>query len=335
MINSLKIKNFKCIDDESFVFGNLNIITGVNSAGKSSVIQAILLYVAAANSGNVPLTYYSFDVIKNRYLNAKELFIDINDVVCKFSPKMFNFGNDLLTNIIKKGENLFYLNETRIGPEDSAKHTDLDDIGDRADFVLSYLYKHKSDEISPELVRSASKTLSQNVDYWLQYFFEKNVELKVEKSPDPKILGVSFNYDELEDVLPTQLGAGLSYAAEIIITCLRAKPGQIVIIENPEIHLHPAAQSKMGEFLSFVAAAGIQVIIETHCEHLINRIRYEVYLGNIESNDVKIFYKKDCRTPFEKMGIFKENGRFNKAGEECDFPAGFFDATLRQLMDMG
>ncbi len=334
MINSLVLKNFKCIDEESFDFGNLNIITGVNSAGKSSVIQAILLYIAAANSGNVPLTYYSFDVIKNRYLNAKELFISINGVVCKFEPKMFSFGTDVPPSSIKKGENLFYLSETRIGPEDSAKHSDLDDIGDRADFVLSYLYKHKSDTIAEKLVRSESKTLSQNVDYWLQYFFGKNVELKVEKSSDPKILGVTFNYDVLEDVLPTQLGAGLSYAAEIIITCLRAEPGQVVIIENPEIHLHPAAQSKMGEFLSFVASAGIQVIIETHCEHLINRIRYEVYSGNIESSDVKLFYKSDCRTPFEKMNI-SEDGHYEKNGKRCDFPTGFFDATLRQLIDMG
>lgn len=331
MINTLEIKNFKCLDDESFDFGKLNIITGVNSSGKSSVIQAILLFVEAVNSNKGVLNYYSFDVIKNRYQNPKEISIKINDGECKFKLKEFeapeNFEN------LKVNENVFYLKETRIGPDDTAKHSESDEIDSDANFLLSYLYKHKSEKIDNNLIQSDSDTLSQNVDYWLQRLFDRNVELKVEKTSDPKTLGVLFNFDELDGILPTQLGAGLTYATEIIVTCLRAKPGQIVVIENPEIHLHPAAQSKLGEFLSFIAAAGVQVIIETHCEHLINRVRYEVFSHKLSSDDVKIFYKENCRAPFYKMTV-AEDGHFMKNGEQVDFPAGFFDATLDKLIEM-
>lgn len=333
MINTLEIKNFKCLDDETFDFGKLNIITGVNSSGKSSVIQAMLLFVAAANSresGNT-LKYYPFEVIRNRYQRSEEILVKINESSCVFKLNGYQFNRDF--HEIKKNDNLFYLKETRIGPMNIAFHSESEELGDNAEFVLSYLYKHKSKKIDRALIQSDFDTLSQNVDYWLQRLFDRNVELKVEKTSDPKALGVLFNFDELDGILPTQLGAGLTYATEIIVTCLRAKPGQIVVIENPEIHLHPAAQSKLGEFLSFVAAAGVQVIIETHCEHLINRVRYEVFSQKLGVNDVKVFYKEDCRKPFYKMTI-SEDGHFMKDGEQTDFPFGFFDATLDNLIEI-
>lgn len=333
MVNTLEIKNFKCLDDESFDFGKLNIITGINSSGKSSVIQAILLFVNAAYSyttGNI-LKYYPFEVVRNRYQRADEVQIKINESSFKFHLEGYSF--DRTFNEIKKDENLFYLKETRIGPKNMVSHSESDVLGDDAEFVISYLYKNQKKSIDARLIQADFDTLSQNVDYWLQRLFDRSVELKVEKTSDPKTLGVLFNFDELEGILPTQLGAGLSYATEIIVTCLRAKPGQIVIIENPEIHLHPAAQSKLGEFLSFVAAAGVQLIIETHCEHLINRVRYEVYSHKLSSDDVKIFYKEDCRTPFYKMTV-AEDGHFMKNGEQVDFPSGFFDATLDNLIEI-
>lgn len=332
MINTFEIENFKCLTAEKFDFGKLNIITGLNSSGKSSVIQALLLFADAANAGDNVLKYYSFDVIKNRYQNVKELTITLNGTSCKFEPGRFNFSKHFSG--LKKDETLFYLNENRIGPEDTARHTETDDTGEKAEYLLSYLYKHKSDQIDKGLIKAESKTLSQNVDYWLQQIFNKDVELKVEKTTDPKTLGVVFNFDELEGILPTQLGAGLSYATEVIVMCLRAKPGQTVIIENPEIHLHPAAQSKMGEFLAFVASAGVQLIVETHCEHLINRVRYEVFSEKLSANDVKIFYKEDCRSPFFKMSV-SEDGHYMRNEEPCDFPSGFFDATLDQLIEIG
>ena len=334
MINTLEIKNFKCLEDESFDLGKLNVITGVNSSGKSSVIQAILLFVDAAYSkmsGN-DLRYYSFEIIRNRYQRAEEIQIKVNESSCEIRlGEKYIFNGSF--NEIKKNENLFYLKETRIGPKNMVPHSESNELEDNAEFVLSYLYKNQTKKIAPKLIQADFDTLSQNVDYWLQRLFDRNVELKVEKTSDPKTLGVLFNFDELERILPTQLGAGLTYATEIIVTCLQAKPGQMVIIENPEIHLHPAAQSKLGEFLSFVAAAGVQVIIETHCEHLINRIRYEVYSHKLSSDDVKIFYKEDCRTPFYKMTV-AEDGHFMKDGVQVDFPSGFFDATLDFLCRM-
>lgn len=135
--------------------------------------------------------------------------------------------------------------------------------------------------------------------------------------------------------MPTQLGAGISYVAEILILCLQAKPGDSAVIENPEIHLHPAAQSRLGAFFAFVASTGVQIILETHCEHLINRVRYEVAQGNVGQSVVKIFYKENFDDSFIKMNV-DENGHFcDSNGNRVDFPKVFFDATLSELIEIG
>ena len=109
---------------------------------------------------------------------------------------------------------------------------------------------------------------------------------------------------------------------------IKAKKNDVILIENPEIHLHPASQAKVGEFLAFIVRAGIQVIIETHCEHLIYKVGYEIYKKRFLKDDVTILYKEGIQNPFIVLG-FKEDGKFTR-----DFPEVFFDATLAELLEM-
>ena len=74
---------------------------------------------------------------------------------------------------------------------------------------------------------------------------------------------------------------------------------------------------KVGEFLAFIVRAGIQVIIETHCEHLIYKVGYEIYKKRFLKDDVTILYKEGIQNPFIVLG-FKEDGKFTR-----DFPEGF------------
>ena len=62
------------------------------------------------------------------------------------------------------------------------------------------------------------------------------------------------------------------------------------MVENPEAHLHPSAQAAMGEFLAISAASGIQVILETHSDHVLNGIRRAVKKGLITHHDVAIHF---------------------------------------------
>ena len=75
---------------------------------------------------------------------------------------------------------------------------------------------------------------------------------------------------------PANVGFGFGYVFPILVALLAVPKGTIVIVDSPEAHLHPAAQSQMGRLLAFFAAAGVQVIVETHSDHLLNGARLAV-----------------------------------------------------------
>ena len=80
------------------------------------------------------------------------------------------------------------------------------------------------------------------------------------------------------------MGFGVTYSLPIILSGLIAKEKGLLIVENPEAHLHPAGQSRMGVFLAWLAGKGVQVLVETHSDHIINGIRRAIaefkYLDN-------------------------------------------------------
>ena len=85
---------------------------------------------------------------------------------------------------------------------------------------------------------------------------------------------------------PTAVGFGLSYTLPVLVALLASKPGSLVLLENPEAHLHPRGQMAMGDLLARAAAAGIQAVVETHSDHVLNGVRLMALaesLGGVET----------------------------------------------------
>ena len=335
MINHLKIKQFKCIGDESFTFKNLTILTGLNSAGKSSVIQSILLMSHYFGEKKfLSENLLDFTNNRNKYLNAKEFSIEIDDTSLtknideiKKQGNLLNFTNE---------QDIFYISANRLGPEEFAIYSSEDKIGKNGELIFSYYEQNKSNVIEKNLRKSEfSDTLQTNIDYWLSYILDVEMELITEKVGYNHVK-VSYKFNGLEQISPDSLGAGTSYLVKILIVCLLAKKANVLMIENPEIHLHPKAQAKLGEFFAFIANNGIQVVLETHCENLIDKIRYEVYKNNINNDEVVIYYKEDSNTPFEKIEV-DGTGHFIRENKEAhdNFPSSFFGTNLTELLEMG
>lgn len=338
MLRNIKITDYKCLHDEDLGIKPLTIITGLNSVGKSSLIQAILSSVyKEGRNGQVLLgdtVSLTFDTIRNRYYNAKnvDIELDLGDVKVVYTSTKEQ--SEVLVHPREKElpidieRNLYYLSANRVGAELSSKISPVFKIGTVGEYVLGTFENEKTSPLRMELVKDdASYTLSSQVNYWLSYILNIPTELQTERRLDD-VVGVQFKSDGLGNISPFQLGAGVSYLTKILVTCLRAKNNDIVIIENPEIHLHPFSQAKMGEFFAFIVNAGIQVIIETHCEHLIYRVGYEVYKKRFSKENVTILYKEGIQSPFLQIG-YNDEGKFTR-----DFPEGFFDATLSELLEM-
>lgn len=179
-----------------------------------------------------------------------------------------------------------------------------------------------------------NNTLKFQVNEWLKYILDLPISLNTEKVTT-SLVKVTFDSDGINEVNPFNLGAGTSYLVKILIISLLCRKEDLLLIENPEIHLHPKAQSRLGEFFTWVAKAGIQLIVETHSEHLINKIKYQIYKKYLPATDATIYYKNSIEENFIQLNI-NENGKFEDIdGKNVIFPSGFFDSTLKELLEIG
>lgn len=131
----------------------------------------------------------------------------------------------------------------------------------------------------------------------------------------------------------THVGVGVSQVLPILVMSLLAKKGDVIILEQPELHLHPKVQTRLADFFVSMNALGKQCIVETHSEYLINRLRYLVAV----STDMKVaddtmiyFVEKDKEIGYSKY----RQVTINKYGVIEDWPEGFFDESEKVAMDI-
>jgi predicted ATPase len=121
---------------------------------------------------------------------------------------------------------------------------------------------------------------------------------------------------------PTNVGFGLTYSLPIVVSCLSAPEGALLLLENPEAHLHPQGQAALGELIARCSNDGVQIIAETHSDHLVNGMRLAVKRGLVGSGDVVLhFFSRSLETGevFVQSPAVLDNGRLS------NWPSGFFD----------
>jgi predicted ATPase len=127
---------------------------------------------------------------------------------------------------------------------------------------------------------------------------------------------------------PHNVGFGITYVLPVIIALLMARPGDIVMLENPEAHLHPRAQARVARLCAKAAAAGVQVIVESHSDHVLNGVRVAAHDGEVPSNDISILF---FDAPFTTPNASVQPIRVDSAGRLDRWPDGFFDEGDRLL----
>ena len=127
---------------------------------------------------------------------------------------------------------------------------------------------------------------------------------------------------EFQDL--TNVGVGVSQVLPIVVTCLLAAPGSTIIIEQPELHLHPAVQARLADFFVAMIMLQKQCVIETHSEHVIERIRFRIAQDrtNFIQDKTKIFFfgKENGSTEVSEIAV-------NRFGSIDDWPRDFFDQS--------
>jgi predicted ATPase len=127
----------------------------------------------------------------------------------------------------------------------------------------------------------------------------------------------------------TDVGFGASQALPIIVESYYARPNSVILVEQPEIHLHPKAQSVMGDmFLDAAGKKDRKFIVETHSEYLLARIRRRIAEGAFDPDDVAIYYFKPTAKGTEIIPI-----ALNRVGQYEKIPEGFFDEGMREALE--
>jgi len=148
---------------------------------------------------------------------------------------------------------------------------------------------------------------------------DTQVELRVGRLPHAR-RGGARDLVNIADV-----GFGVSQSLPVLVALLAARPGQLVYLEQPEIHLHPRAQRKMAGILAAAARRGVIVVAETHSSLVVREIQTLVARGELDSKLVKLHWftrsETDGTTAITSRDL-DENGAYG------DWPEDFDDVAL-------
>lgn len=175
-----------------------------------------------------------------------------------------------------------YISADRFGPQVSFHSSQAKSgttVGERGQNVVLFCLRHKDDLINDSRKHNASDgdSFEYNIEAWMSEISPGvRLEFLHDKRIDTAAIRVGQKGDLTISQRPTNVGFGLSYTLPVVAALLGAKQGALLLIENPEAHLHPIGQTKMGELLARTAQSGVQVIVETHSDHLIDGVRIAV-----------------------------------------------------------
>jgi predicted ATPase len=234
-------------------------------------------------------------------------------------------NNKEVTDLAERIRNLTYITAERIGShefyslEDKQKATV---VGAKGEYAISLLYSCGDEYVLTGLeIEGVPATRLRQVEARMQSFFP-GCGLVVEKVPRMNAVTLGIRTSEDTDFhRPINVGFGLTQVLPIIVAALSAKKSDLLLIENPEVHLHPAGQALMGQFLATVANAGVQVIIETHSDHVLNGIRRAVKSSLILPEQVALhFFRPRCDEQSQVI-----TPQVDETGNIDVWPEGFFD----------
>ena len=394
MLTNITLENFKCFKEEiEFPLKQINLLTGINGRGKSTLLQSLLLMRQSIDDhffankiilNGSCIKLGKFEDIRNSNVSRDEnitfkyklnyLSVDVefgfeyilgenqkdnriaNIDRCSFSSPRFKSSHkvkpsqtEILSNHLFKlmpiaaiqekedmiavemmeqtafsrfFETIHYVSADRIGPQDFYLKDHLSEfpnVGARGENTINLLDKLRDTPIHEELcLGDDAQILLTQTEAWLQEIFE-GAKLEIPKTLS-SVIEPLFNTDSSKNrYKSSNIGFGYSYILPIVVSGLIAEPGEVLIVENPEAHLHPRAQSRLVRFLAKVSQTGVQVFIETHSDHILNALRIAVYDMLIKNEEANILYfPPEIGQPIIQIPI-QEDGRIE------NWPPGFFD----------
>src|SRR5579883_305758 len=228
---------------------------------------------------------------------------------------------------------LRYLGPSRADPgviqQQFAPTSELDDVGIKGEYAAFVYHTSKNtlmDLYNPQTRQVENGVLQEALDAWIQY-------LKIAEhasTAEAGGIGITWQIVPKAGMKPRSLpevGTGVSKLLPVLVMGLLAPANTLLIIEEPELDLHPYAQARLGDFFMGLAKCKKQCLIETHSENLVSQLRLHIVeAGGLEKSDCMVYFvDQDERgaARFKKIEI-------SPNGNIMNWPDGFFDETMLQ-----
>ncbi len=366
MIQSIKLQNFKCFSNQRLDLGSLTLLSGLNGAGKSSLLQSLLLLRQSHQQGLLSEGRLSLngDLVQigtardALHESAQEETIGFELTWDDSTSANWLFAYDAEADVLAArsapvpesifqhqlfGDSFQYVCAERVGPRTSLPTSDFAvrhhrQIGSRGELTAHFLAVYGSQRVAVESLRqpSVSPLLKDQAESWLG-LVSPGTRLQVTPYTGLDLVQLEYSFVSGKDVSspyrPTNVGFGITYALPILVAVLAAEPGALLLIENPEAHLHPRGQVAFGEFLALAAGAGIQLIVETHSDHVLNGIRLAAHHGKLSPEDVRIHFfawrQEEGEARHEVI-----SPRLDRRGRIDVWPDDFFDQWDKSLEEL-
>lgn len=196
-------------------------------------------------------------------------------------------------------------------------------VGSRGELAAGLLYWRQDTPVREALRKEGSPpTLFHQVRARMQEFFP-GCDLRVSPIDVASAVSLRLKSDaKVEFQRPQNVGFGLTQLFPILVALLAADEGDCLLIENPEAHLHPRAQQHIGWLLAVMAASGVQVIVETHSDHVLNGLRLATKQGRIAPANVAVHFFSPVPSGEPMRPV---SPTIDADGRLSEWPDGFFD----------
>lgn len=365
MINTFSASGFKCFSEvTAFDFSRLNLLTGYNGRGKSSLLQALLLLSQSIKkNGDIDnltpqgcfVRLGSFrDILSDQRKTMSFCFqCSEGEVELQYRSIANNIWSGEISSLKINGVEYFEK------PSDLSSNTSSSDskkVFNRSysrDFYKSLTNFHyiSADRLGPTMYEEKEEIASDNplgchgehrlnilasnnelkahIAKILEYIMDGGQMSLVGLDDKNEVLSSYFSFNKFsKSVKSINVGYGYSYILPIILLSQTVNNGTI-FIENPEAHLHPIAQSRLMEVIcSIPKDRNVQFFIETHSEHILNAVRLACLKEEMPiSNDETQIYFFDKDFSIKKLNIDED-------GQIPNWPYGFFDQTERDIAEI-
>ena len=203
------------------------------------------------------------------------------------------------------------------------------DVGQRGEYAIAAILAATRDNETRSLgYQRRRKSFQEMIAHWLselgliqEFRIEEiregsNIYRALVKMPGSKA-----------EVALTDVGFGVSQVLPVLVLLYYVPEGSTVLMEQPEIHLHPAVQSGLADLMLNVAKArNLQIIVESHSEHLLRRFQRRVAEGKASSTDLSMYFVSTSR------GVAKARDlNLNEWGEIVNWPEDFFGDEMGEI----